>query len=114
MSDPWYRFAPSEERLAQGDLVFDCPLLNWSTAGPLVTDAVTEDRLGQLATGIRADVVVVTKACDMEQDHVSNVVLCPHLGLDEHRTLWEGFMRAKGQNPTPKAWRNYCDDIRGK
>lgn len=54
----------------------------------------------------------MTQACDLEQGKVRNIVLCPHLSLQEYRSLWEEAMRGKSQNPTEKAWRNHCDDIR--
>ena len=114
MSDEWYRLAPPHERLPQGDIVFHCPLLNWHPEAVEITSAAQNgERLKQISHAFEADVVVMTQACDLEHDHVVNVVLCPHLGLTEHKALWEGFMQARGQNPSPKAWRNHCDDIRG-
>jgi hypothetical protein len=114
MSNEWYRLAPSEEQLTQGDIVFHCPLLNWDPAAIEITSAAqSSERLEQICQAIEADVVVMTQACDLEHDHVTNVVLCPHLGIGEHKALWEEFMQARGQNPSPKAWRNYCDDIQG-
>jgi hypothetical protein len=114
MNDDWYRLAEPHERLTQGDIVFRCPLLNWHPAAIEITAAAQEsERLKQISQAIEADVVVMTQGCDLEHDHVTNVVLCPHVGLDEHRFLWEEFMNARGQNPSAKAWRNYCEDIRG-
>ena len=60
-----------------------------------------------------ADVIVLTQACDLEQNHVDNVVLCPHVLLSSHREYWEESEHERGQNPTAKGWRNHCDDIKG-
>lgn len=59
-----------------------------------------------------ADTVVMTQACDLEHDKVVNVVLCPHYSLGEHRRIWEAAMREQGQNPSEKAWRSHCEDVR--
>jgi hypothetical protein len=40
-----------------------------------------------------------------------SVVLCPHYGLEEFKGAWEEDQRSKGQNPTAKAGRRYCDEI---
>jgi hypothetical protein len=62
-------------------------------------------------TAIVADVIVMTQACDLEQDRVERVILCPHTSLDEHQAVWEKEMEQRGQKPTEKAWKRYCDDI---
>jgi hypothetical protein len=53
----------------------------------------------------------MTQACDLEHSKVTSVVLCPHYGLGEFKSAWEEDQRRKGQTPTAKAWRRYCDDI---
>ena len=58
------------------------------------------------------DVVVMTQACDLEYEKVSNVVLCAHVSLAEHREMWAEEIKGKGHNPTDRAWRRYCEDIR--
>jgi len=114
MSDVWYRLAAADERVTQGDIVFQCPLLNWNPEAIEISSAAQSgERLKQISQAIEADVVVMTQACDLEHDHVTNVVVCPHVGLIEHKALWEEFMRSKAQIPSAKAWRNYCDDIQG-
>lgn len=60
----------------------------------------------------RADVVVMTQACDLEHDKVSNVVVCPHLSLTEYKSLWEAGMTATSQTPSQKAWKSHCNDVR--
>ena len=109
--DPWYEVVPAKESLTQGDLILRCPLLTWAIKNAAALPADNEAALAGLARGFRADVVVMTQACDLEHGKVSNVVLCPHLTLSAYRTQWEQKMREIGQNPTDKSWRRLCDDI---
>ena len=55
--------------------------------------------------------MVMTQACDLEHAKVTSVVPCPHYSLDEFKDAWEADQRNKGQNPTARAWRCYCDEI---
>jgi hypothetical protein len=111
-NEPWYEVVAPDARLTQGDLLFDCPLVAWSPTPALHLAGRGEmETLKQAATAFRADVVVVTQACDLEHDKVRNAVLCPHVALSDFRASWEEALRQLGQNPTARAWRNTCDDI---
>lgn len=108
MGEGWYRSVEPGEALTQGDLIFGCPILRWK-------DAVRPTDLDQLKGSVQivqADVVVVTQACDLEQDKVSEVTLCAHASLAAHRQRWEAGEQARGQKPTVKAWRRHCDRLR--
>jgi hypothetical protein len=54
----------------------------------------------------------MTQACDLENNKVSNVILCPHISLVEYKQDWEQAMKSYGQNPTAKSWKRLCDDIK--
>ncbi len=108
MNDRWYGNVGPEAPLTQGDLVFDCPVIGWKDA------ALIDASSGALPAAIdafQADVVVMTQACDLEHDKVSHVVLCPHYSLSTHQKYWEEAMRAKGMNPSKRAWDSYFDDL---
>jgi hypothetical protein len=109
MPSDWDQEVEATVRVTQGDLIFNCLLIAWS---PEPFDG-TEQRtsLKRRTDTIEADVVVMTQACDLEQDKVSNVVVCPHFSLAEYREDWEAEMRRRHQNPTTKAWKSHCDDI---
>ena len=112
MNEPWYEVVAPGTILTQGDLIFDCPLLTWTTK-PLF-DSTEKSLPGNLKEGITAftaDVVIMTQACDLEHGKVSNVVLSPHDPLSDFRKTWEEGMKLSGHNPTEKAWRKTCDDI---
>jgi hypothetical protein len=110
MIEPWYEIVDADQRLTQGDLLFDCPVLSWmpnnSTGQP--TTPPLEDR----ATLLSEDVIVMTQACDLEQHKVHDVVLCRHMPLTAFRKNdWDRWMSERGQMPSEKAWRRFCDDI---
>jgi hypothetical protein len=113
MSSPWYEVVGPDVGLTQGDIVLECPLLKWQL------DEATEgeprasgERLFKAARGIKADVVVMTQACDLEQGKVLDVVLCPSRPLSRYRPIWEEAGRVRKQNPTNKAWSAFCEDIK--
>jgi hypothetical protein len=110
-SDHWYEVIQPTESLTQGDIILRCPLLTWDTQGLTSIAADDTAALAGLARAFRADVVVMTQACDLENGKVTNVVLCPHLPLSAYRVLWEDKMRQVGQNPTEKSWKRLCDDV---
>ena len=108
----WYEVVAAEERITQGDLILNCPLLSWDAQATLAgTAGVGPEMLMQAAVAFRSDVVVMTQACDLEHGKVANVVLCPHVGLSRFRQAWEIGMRNAGASPTEKSWRRTCDDI---
>jgi hypothetical protein len=112
MNDSWYDMVAGETPIAQGDLIPACPLLSWKLSQPYPAGGHSEaEFLEQSARAFRADVVVMTQACDLEHDKVSNVVLCPHTPLSTFHRNWETAMQALTQNPTAKAWKNTCQDI---
>jgi len=113
MSDIWYERVGLGEALTQGDIIFDCPLVSWSSASIQVTEVGSEiEALKQGRFAFQADVIVMTQACDLEQGKVRNVVACPHLSLSDYKAAWEAFLHRRNQNPTAKAWRTHCEDIK--
>ena len=42
-----------------------------------------------MVEAVEADVIVMTQACDIEQEKVNNLVLCPHLSLNDFHEVWE-------------------------
>ena len=112
MTNGWYEAVSPRTSLTQGDVIFDCPLLAWGPAISAWLGGPEAEFLKAASHTTRADVVVMTQACDLEHDKLADVVLCPHLPVSEYRQYWEEEMRARSQNPTQKAWRNHFGDIR--
>jgi hypothetical protein len=112
MSNPWYRKAAAEQPLTQGDLILSCPVVCWRPGVRLDFSSGQEILpVGQLLEAERVHVIVMTQACDLEHAKVRNVVLCPLYALGTYKAAWESVQRSKGQNPTEKAWKRFCDDI---
>ena len=109
MNNVWYAEVTADTKITQGDLVFDCPVLEW--AGSVTQGALSKDGLKGLSEAVLSDVIVMTQACDLAQDKVDNVIVCPHFSLAKFKENWEKAMRSKNQNPSAKAWKDYCDDI---
>ncbi|SPF52016.1 conserved hypothetical protein [Candidatus Sulfopaludibacter sp. SbA4] len=110
MNDGWYEVVHAPP-LTQGDLIFECPVVGWKATATVIGDAGGE--LLRAATEvIRADVVVMTQACDLMHRKVTNVIVCPHVSLTEYHALWVQEMQERNQRPTAKAWDGHCRDIR--
>jgi hypothetical protein len=111
MTDGWYEVVDAEEKLTQGDLIFDCPILTWEfNSEPILMPE--SQHLQSSVVALQADLVIMTQACDLENSKVNNVILCPHLGLSDYKKAWEAVMQENGHNPTKKAWESHCKDIR--
>lgn len=68
----WYTSASSDTPITQGDIVFKCPV-------PIID--VKREYPFFTVKGNHFDVIVVTQACDLEQQKVNEVTLCPIEGL---------------------------------
>jgi len=106
----WYEVVPAGIPITQGDLIPDYPVLGWKS-GPIQLQGDEREVLRAAQTATLANVIVMTQACDLEHGKVENVILCPYDLISVYRASWEADQRAKGQNPTAKAWRKLCDDI---
>ena len=111
MPEAWYEIVGPNIPLTQGDIIFDCPLLAWQDNTLKLEGADETEILKSAANGIQADVVVMTQACDLEHEKVENVILCPHVSLDDYRVIWQDNMQRTDQNPTEKSWNRHCNDV---
>jgi hypothetical protein len=61
---------------------------------------------------IAEDVIVMTQACDLEHDKVSDVVLCPHYALSSFRDeVWKPDQEQKRQKTNSESWQKYYKAI---
>ena len=112
MSNEWYRIVGSDISITQGDIILNCPLVSWrDSVLPDLEGKQESEVLKTAIIAISADVVVLTQACDLQYNKVANVILCPHLSLEEYQKVWEREMEKKSQSPTSKSWKSHCDDI---
>lgn len=97
MSARWWTETTGSQ-LAQGDLLPDCLLPVFTGAQPEQNGTPTEEILKQ------ARLIVVTQSCDLENDRVEYVALCPIHTLPEfesanpafkHRGEWETVRKGR-------------------
>jgi hypothetical protein len=112
MNELWYEAVDAGDRLSQGDIILNCPVIVWSPEAIQLKAGQENEVLQSSIMAIQVDVVVMTQACDLENNKVDNVILCPHKSLDEYKKDWEEAMQESGQNPTSKAWGRFCEDIK--
>jgi hypothetical protein len=110
MTEGWYEVVNAPP-LTQGDLILDCPVVGWKPTATVFAGPPGEVLRAAIEV-IKADVVVMTQACDLAHRKVTNVLVCPHLPLAEYRALWDQEMQKRNQRATPKAWDGHCRDIR--
>jgi hypothetical protein len=66
------------EELEQGDLLRQCPVI---LPTPGLSLPLTDDSIA--AEVLTFDIVVMTQSCDLANDKVTEVILCPHWDLNE-------------------------------
>jgi hypothetical protein len=108
----WYTRVDARTPLTQGDLVLNCPIVQWDSRTTRFGEANRSEVLPDMVVAAEADVVVMTQACDLEEEKVENVILCPHIALSDHKTLWEETVRQLNQNPNSKNWERHCTQVR--
>lgn len=113
MTDGWYEEVGAETSLMQGDVIVDCPVLQWKTDVSVSADSKLEEVLEASVDAVAADVVVMTQACDLEQRRVQNVLLCPAIELSKYKKAWTALLKAeKGKEPSVDDWRRMFNDVK--
>jgi hypothetical protein len=110
--EKWYDIVAPDSPITQGDLIFRCPILSWNPANLSVDGSNEAECLRGAATAVKADVVIMSQACDLEKEKIENVILSPHISIQKHKAQWESDMRSSENNPTHKSWKKHCEDIR--
>ena len=112
MSNGWYERVEATATLMQGDIILNCPVVAWKAQAVEVATGQEEEALRTVSRVIAADVIVMTQACDLQNEKVNDVILCPLYPLSDLKKDWEQESLAHNQNPTAKAWATFCDDVR--
>jgi hypothetical protein len=74
MKYEWYKVINNSEEITQGDIIRNCPVLKIDTTIP--------DNIHEIKAEVGfIDAVVMTQACDLQNDKVEYVILC---SLTEH------------------------------
>ena len=113
MNMPWYVIVEPCMQITQGDIIIDCPVATWKEESAIIEDGVDfGKKLEASVEFVSIDTIVMTQACDLEQDKAQYVILCPHYSIDLYKDQWESSMRERQQEPSSKAWKSYIEDIR--
>ncbi len=113
MNMPWYKIAEASTPITQGDIIMKCPVVWWKEKPPTITSNSTSEEILRGAVDYwHIDTIVMTQACDLEQEKVQNVIFCSHYALNVYREQWENGMRQRTQKPTEKAWKSYVEKVR--
>lgn len=84
---PWYELVRGGE-LEQGDLLMACPII---TPASDLTFPLPDDYFpGEID---EFDVVIMTQSCDLSNDKVTDVVVCPHWDLRSAGAMDPGLAR---------------------
>ena len=79
MDYPWYEIASKEHPISQGDLILNCPVVvpvHFETS-----DVKEKDKLPVRV--IKFDIVVMSQSCDLINEKVEMVVVCPFSPFNE-------------------------------
>ena len=83
----WYRLI-EDKSLEQGDILFDFPILELEDYSELVRNPENP------STYINQyDVIVMTQSCDLVNDKISQIVLCPHLDVKQAAKVDPSFAK---------------------
>lgn len=90
---PWYSVAEDGE-LRQGDILFQCPVMVPTTSLP---DDASNGGVLLDADVLTYDVVVMSQSCDLENEKLDLVLVCPHWSFEEFSGQQEYFKSRQGR-----------------
>jgi hypothetical protein len=90
---PWYTVVTGPN-LLQGDIIYKCPVL--VPTGEIPEDGSERDALE--AEILTYDVVVMSQSCDLEQEKLDLVLVCPHWPFTEFANQVDYFKSKSGKN----------------
>lgn len=85
---PWYDIVDCEEKLQQGDFVRECPIV--------IPPEKFEDN--QKSTVNTFDVIVMSQSCDLLNNKLEIVLVCPYWPLSKFGEANEVYRGKKGKN----------------
>ena len=88
MENKSYWEKPSSSNLRQGDFIFNCPVPVFAEQFP--------QRVGEINIGVNIDfydLIIVTQSCDLEQNKVRLVAMCPIYLLGNYEQINPAFSK---------------------
>lgn len=97
---PWYEVVTGAE-LEQGDILQACPIILPAAdlTHPLPADEISADV-------VTFDVVIMTQSCDLVNDKVTDVILCPHWDLAQAGNMDNSLAGQDTQKAILKGYRH--------
>ncbi len=86
-SYPWYEVVGSEHKVLQGDFIDECPVVT----PPLRISDDVEISISNY------DVIVMSQSCDLEQQNLELVLVCPVWPISEFEKRSDFFKSRKGK-----------------
>lgn len=93
---PWYQIVSGAD-FTQGDILIDCPILTPDASAELLRAASGENGLSLNIPVRKANLVVMTQACDIEHEKVESIVLCPVWPLEAFSSDAQGAPHLKSE-----------------
>jgi hypothetical protein len=88
---PWYAVIDNDEKIQQGDFVFDCPII----APP---EKFTKTDKFQEANANIYDVIIMSQSCDLQYEKLEIVLVCPFWNLSDFAEKDDFYKGKKGKN----------------
>ncbi|MBL1213767.1 MAG: hypothetical protein HND52_10465 [Ignavibacteriae bacterium] len=78
----WYDEISNSDEITQGDLIFDCniPILNSGVYETIISEEHTVEEPIDVK---RVNVIVLSQACDIKNEKIDSIVLCPVFPLKQ-------------------------------
>lgn len=77
---PWYEIVSSQD-LEQGDFIAQCSVIVPTWIG---SEEVREDQYNVLGETQTYNVIIMTQSCDLVNDKVPMVLVCPYFSVDDY------------------------------
>ncbi len=111
---PWYEVIPPDKPLTQGDIIESCPVLVVDGVPGLPNPADHEalEAAVREAAGVQViRVIAMTQACDIEQNNVRDVILCPIYHVAAWKEQWERKRTEVGKAVDPGVWKSHLSSV---
>lgn len=90
---PWYAVI-TEGQLLQGDMIYECPVI--IPTGEILEGIEDQEYLLDVEI-FTYDVVIMSQSCDLEQEKLDLVLVCPHWSLEDFASRNDYFKSSRGK-----------------
>jgi hypothetical protein len=88
----WYSLKNETESITQGDLI-SCPVVRWKD-GKLAIKKTPKSTLLNSREIKSVNAVILSQACDLANNKITNVILCRRLDLSFYKNAWQTARKA--------------------